>query len=219
VNHHEVSSIINSFVSEESVVDNMKRFILENKVEAFSFFAGVIAVITALAAAFFSFSTVSYISLFAFFAFLVLYSLSSFISTLRFFIGATKETLLNIDNRYRADCHVAEGISSYSTDSIEQVKTLFVNRIIYLEARVGFVVGIVDKLGIVPAIIMIYLAYIRVSGGTEILDLSPFVIGIVSGVYLGAISARVIIDALRDKIAILELSLEISSKRKAFKLP
>ncbi|TOJ56606.1 hypothetical protein CGI36_24375, partial [Vibrio parahaemolyticus] len=86
-------------------------------------------------------------------------------------------------------------------------------------SRVGFLVGIVDKLGIVPAVLMIYLAYVKALGSKEMFNLSPLIIGIVSGVYLGAISARIVIDALRDKIAILELSKKISKKRKGFKLP
>jgi hypothetical protein len=80
-------------------------------------------------------------------------------------------------------------------------------------------VGFVDKLGIVPAVIMLYLAYVKAMNSQGELDLPPFAIGIVSGVYLGAISARIVIDSLRDKIAILEYSKEISKKRNRFKLP
>ncbi|TOH98888.1 hypothetical protein CGI69_21935 [Vibrio parahaemolyticus] len=126
---------------------------------------------------------------------------------------------MNINERYQSDYLVAQEISTFGDDSIDCVKILFEDRIRYLESRVGFLVGIVDKLGIVPAVLMIYLAYVKALGSKEMFNLSPLIIGIVSGVYLGAISARIVIDALRDKIAILELSKKISKKRKGFKLP
>ncbi|WP_342652491.1 hypothetical protein NM449_14635 [Vibrio metschnikovii] len=219
MNSDDISSIIECFVSKESVLNDVKNFFIANKMEALSFLAGVVSLAIALIAALFGDATTSYISLFAFFAFLALYSLSSFISTVRFFVGATKETLKNINERYQSDYIAAEEISTFGDDSIDCVKVLFEDRIRYLESRVGFLVGIVDKLGIVPAVIMIYLASVKALGSEEIFNLSPLVIGLVSGIYLGAITARIVIDALRDKIAILELSKKISQKRKGFKLP
>ncbi|EPA8652074.1 hypothetical protein [Photobacterium damselae] len=219
MNSDDIGSIIECFISKESALNDVKNFFITNKMEALSFLAGVVSLVIALIAALSGNATTSYISLLAFFAFLVLYSLFSFISTVRFFVGATKETLKNINERYRSDYIVAEEISTFGDDSIDCVKVLFEERIRYLESRVGFLVGIVDKLGIVPAIIMIYLAYIKALGSEEIFNISPLITGIVSGVYLGAITARIIIDALRDKMGILELSKKISQKRKGFKLP
>ncbi|MEZ9243961.1 hypothetical protein AB4179_06920 [Vibrio lentus] len=215
----DVGSIIECFISKESALNDVKNFFIANKMEALSFLAGVISLAIALIAAMLGEAATSYMSLFAFFAFLVLYSLSSFISTVRFFVGATKETLTNISQRYKQDYLVAEEISFFGDDSIDCVKALCEDRIRYLESRVGFLVGIVDKLGIVPAIIMIYLAYIKALGSEEIFKLSPLMTGIVSGVYLGAFTAHIVIDALRDKIGILELAKKISHTRKGFKLP
>ncbi len=219
MNSDDIGAIIECFISKESALNDVKNFFIANKMEALSFLAGVVSLAIALIAALSGDATTSYISLFAFFAFLVLYSLSSFISTVRLFVGATKETLKDINERYRSDYIVAEEISTFGDDSIDCVKVLFEDRIRYLESRVGFLVGIVDKLGIVPAIIMLYLAYVKALGSEEIFNLSPLITGIVSGVYLGAITARIVIDALRDKIGILELSKKISQKRKGFKLP
>ncbi len=219
MNNHEVNSIIESFVSNESSIHDLKRFFMTNRLEALSFLAGVLSLVIAFGSAIFGTVTVSYISLFAFFGFLVLYCLSSFISTVQFFVGATKETLKSINDKYRLEYPIAEKISAFNNDSVDYVKTMFENRIRYLETRVGFLVGFVDKLGIVPATLMLYLAYVKALGTGDVLDLSPFVIGIVSGVYLGAITARIVIDSLRDKIAILEHSKIISRKRNSFKLP
>ncbi|EIJ6618282.1 hypothetical protein LJK89_004750 [Vibrio parahaemolyticus] len=219
MNSDDIGSIIDCVVSKESAINDVKNFFMSNKMEALSFLAGVASLAIALIAALLGNANTSYISLLAFYAFLVLYSLSSFISTIRFFVGATKETLMNINERYKSDYLVAQEISTFGDDSIDCVKILFEDRIRYLESRVGFLVGIVDKLGIVPAVLMIYLAYVKALGSKEMFNLSPLIIGIVSGVYLGAISARIVIDALRDKIAILELSKKISKKRKGFKLP
>ncbi|MBF4270345.1 hypothetical protein EAY71_26135, partial [Vibrio anguillarum] len=95
MNSDDIGSIIECFVSKESVLNDVKNFFIANKMEALSFLAGVVSLAIALIAALFGDATTSYISLFAFFTFLALYSLSSFISTVRFFVGATKETLKN----------------------------------------------------------------------------------------------------------------------------
>lgn len=215
----EVSLIIESFISNESKLYDFKHLLVTNRLEALSFLAGVLSLIVAIFAAIVGNSEVSYLSLFAFFGFLVIYALSSFISTVKFFVSATHETLKSINEKHESEYPIATKISAFSTDSIDHVIALFEYRIRYLESRVGFLVGFVDKLGIVPAVIMLYLAYVKAVDSHSALDLPPFVIGIVSGVYLGAISARIVIDSLRDKIAILEYSKAISKKRNRFKLP
>lgn len=219
MNSDDIGSIIECFISKESALNDVKNFFIANKIEAFSFLAGVASLATALIAALSGEANISYISLFVFFAFLVLYSLSSLISIVSFFVGATKGTLKDINERYRSAYITAEEISTFGDDNIDCVKAIFEERIRFLESRVGFLVGVVDKLGIVPAIIMLYLAYVKTSGSEEIFNSSPLIIGFVSGVYLGAITARIVIDALRDKIGILELSKKISQKRKGFRLP
>ncbi len=50
-------------------------------------------------------------------------------------------------------------------------------------------------------------------------EFSPFSLGLIAGVYLAAIVARITIDALKDKIIVLDLAINLSKKRKAFKLP
>ncbi|MEZ9259953.1 hypothetical protein AB4125_20535 [Vibrio splendidus] len=215
---NEIRLIIESFVSNEGPLSGLKHFFMENKVQAVCFIAGAVSLIIAFSASLVENSTVTTVSALSFFAFLVIYSLSTFISTLRFFFGVTKETLINISQRYCNDYSLAKGISKYQDESIDRVIRLFEGRIRFLESRVGFLVGIVDKLGIVPAVIMIYLSYINTTNDTEMANLSPIIIGIISGVYLGAISARAIIDSLKDKIDILDMAKEISKNSKAFKL-
>ncbi|HFC9449195.1 TPA: hypothetical protein AB5B05_003479, partial [Vibrio cholerae] len=86
----EVNSILERFISRENSYANIKRFFIENKIEATSLLGAVIAVIVAFLGAIFSKSTVSFIAVLVFFAFLVVYSLSSFLSSFKFFVGATK---------------------------------------------------------------------------------------------------------------------------------
>ncbi|EQB0496124.1 hypothetical protein ACYAPA_003970 [Vibrio mimicus] len=215
----EVNSILERFISRENSYANIKRFFIENKIEATSLLGAVIAVIVAFLGAIFSKSTVSFIAVLVFFAFLVVYSLSSFLSSFKFFVGATKETLLGIKARHQNDYLLAEEISFLKEESMEQVKCLLDAQIKYLECRVGFLVGVLDKLGIVPAIIMIYLAYVKTTGTTSMFEFSPFSLGLIAWVYLAAIVARITIDALKDKIIVLDLAINLSKKRKAFKLP
>ena len=215
----EVNEILECFISRENPINDLKRYLGESKLEVLSFGAASVTFILAVVSSIIvNNQIISYTLFFAFFSFLVIYAISSMVSNFRFLIGATKETMINIKSRFNDDLYVANEVSKYKVESIEHVSKLLEHRISFLNARVGFLVGIVDKLGIVPAIIMIYFAYIRTSGDMEVADLSPFVIGIVAGVYLGALTARVIIDSLKDKVAILTLASEISSS-KLLKLP
>ncbi len=182
-----------------------KSYISSNKLESISLICALLAflfgVIFTSLGSYQLEATCAYI---IFFGMLILYSLSSFLSTLKSIFDYKSEVLDVLKLQHNANSKQVIDLCGYSNSSLETVKGLFQSRMDFINKRIGFIVGAVDKLGIIPAILMMYFTYVKVSESTSGSNFQLIFVSFVSGVYLGAIIARVTIDFLEEKIAIID---------------
>ncbi|MDW1751177.1 hypothetical protein R7P07_22820 [Vibrio sp. Vb2133] len=203
-----VQNIIEILISRESAFSGLKKYIKEHKLEA-SLFSLILIMILATIISGYLYPSVAYIFFMLIYIFIILYGLLSTATSAKFFVSATKWTMKSVKTRFSDNYTLAENLSRYDDKSLEHVITLFNDRIVFLQGRVGFLVGALDKLGVIPAVIMLYFSYAKVFTDKDVFEMPPLVLGIVSGVYIGAISARMVTDSLCEKIATLELARKI----------
>lgn len=215
-----VEEIIEFFAEKEPTLSNLGRFFWDNRLEAIAFICGGLSLGLALVLPLFELEQKSIFFLYiCFFVSLIVYVLSSMVSSLKFVVGAQKETLVNIQKRFVISYQNAESLSKYDVDALNQVKRLFKGRIEFLRTRIGFLVGAIDKLGLIPALIALYISYSNyIVDNSEAVEWSPYILGFVGGIYLGALCARAITDSLHDKISVIELSLKMKEQRREFRL-
>lgn len=213
-----VIEIIGLFEKKETTLKNFMRFFWENRIQSIAFIVGGLSLGFALLLPLLGVEDKwAFLLYILFFVSLILYILSSIISSLKFVVGAQRETLVNIQKRFVVGYQDAEFLAKYDAEVLLQVKYLFKERIEFLRSRVGFLVGAIDKLGLIPALVALYISYSKfVEENSEAVEWSPYILGFVSGIYIGALCARAITDSLNDKISVLDLSLKIKEQRREF---
>lgn len=212
-----VYEIIELLMSNESALTGIKSYIKEYRLEAILFILGLIMATVGIVSIF-VYPSISSLFFMLFFICIVVHGLTSTVTSVKFFINATKWTMDNIRTRYDDNFPMAEKLSKYDDKALEQVISLFNGRIHFLKVRVGLLVGALEKLGVIPAVVMLYFSHAKVFDKQDIFEMPPLVLGIVSGVYIGAISARIVSDSLNDKISILELARKLRNSRNTYKL-
>ncbi|MGL1958554.1 MAG: hypothetical protein OCD00_14705 [Colwellia sp.] len=81
-----------------------------------------------------------------------------------------------------------------------------------LEKRIGALVGSMDKLGLFPAIIALYIAYAKTFGTTSFAEIPYMLLGFIAGLYLAAFSAVNVIGRLRAYSFIIEIAEDLSNQ-------
>ncbi len=86
-------------------------------------------------------------------------------------------------------------------------------RIAFLVDRIGFMVGAVDKLGLFPALFMLYFTYTKIAEhSVSMFQIAS--IAFICGLYIGVLLAKAVIDSFRHNIHLLELAIADKSKLK-----
>ncbi|NOI74748.1 hypothetical protein F0224_03585 [Vibrio coralliilyticus] len=192
--------------------NQLRTFMLNNKLEfgavsaAISFF-----MMSILLAIFFDSKIEALYLLLACFSMLALYSFSSAITTLKSILYYRNETLTRLVEQYKVDCsHVSE-LSGYEISSLKATQELIQSRISFINKRIGFIVGAIEKLGIVPALFMMYVTYREISSEPSNDNFHIMFASLIVGVYIGAILARVTVDYLEDNLNIIQLTIDKKS--------
>ncbi|MEZ9627862.1 hypothetical protein [Aliivibrio fischeri] len=213
----DVEKIIDIFIKDEPRFNNLQRYIWGKKAESIPFIVAIISLVIGLIASLLNYINEAFIAYIVCFLSLSLYSVSSALSTFLYIFGAKRQVLEEIKMCFKQDREIVKFLSIFQSSDLELVKSLFEKRVTFLVNRVGFLVGVIDKLGLVPALIMIYFSYAKLSSTSEGVFSQALFVGFIAGLYLGVLIAKSLIDSLRDKVSILELA--IKESRPTFELP
>lgn len=117
---------------------------------------------------------------------IMLYSLSSFVSQAKYLLTPTKSYISDLSQRMSNEKKVALDLSIYSSQSILMARERLEYEKSQLEKRIGFLIGVLEKLGIVPAVIALYIGYAKAMKDPQLENVPEFALAAIAGLYLGA---------------------------------
>ncbi len=107
---------------------------------------------------------------------------------------------------------LVQRLTSYDSWNLKQAKLRLEFEAERLEKRIGALVGSMDKLGLFPAIIALYIAYAKTFGTTSFAEIPYMLLGFIAGLYLAAFSAVNVIGRLRAYSFIIEIAEDLSNQ-------
>ncbi len=141
----------------------------------------------------------------------ILHGLSSVFTTFTAIYDYKNEALACLESQYDEDLKHIVVLSEYQVSSLERTQELFESQIDFINKRVGFIVGSIDKLGIIPAVFMMYVTYRDILVESSQSELHIMIASFVVGVYIGAIFSREKIDYLESRLNLIRLTLRRKS--------
>ncbi|MEZ8695294.1 hypothetical protein AB6D15_24090, partial [Vibrio splendidus] len=145
--------------------------------------------------------------------FVAIYVLSNAIGAFSFLFTAKRSALNAIKVSSQSSVELAGELAKYNAVSLKYVKALFEKRILFLKGRTNFLIGAMDKLGIFPALFMLYYTYTQLPKiENDALDFVHILcVSFLGGVYIGTLLIKSITDTLQTHIDIIELALDEAS--------
>jgi hypothetical protein len=150
---------------------------------------------------------------------LLLYSVASIVGGLRYFLTPTKSYVTDLLKRLESEEKVVAALANEAPEVLEKVQRRLEFERSRLASRMGFLLGVVDKLGIIPAFITLYLAYAKVTSDPMLEHVPYPVLGFVCGVYVGAFFNKHLSDRFEVMNLVLGNAYEKAKQRRAIQEP
>ncbi|ATI48423.1 hypothetical protein P3719_23475 [Vibrio parahaemolyticus] len=212
----DVNEIIDMFIATEPKFGPLPKYFFESSLEKWSLLLSFLCLVVTFALLFFGQKEYAIYSVMLCYLFVVGYVLSTAIGALSFLFSAKRSALSAIKANSQSAFDLARDLAKFNVASLKHVKGLFEKRILFLSGRMSFLVGAMDKLGIFPALFMLYYTYTQLPKiESDTLNLVHiWAVSFLGGLYIGTLLIKSIIDTLRNHINIIDLALdEVSEYR------
>ncbi len=149
------------------------------------------------------------------FIIILLYSFINFFVQSKYLINASKHYVEDMITRVNKESTVLYRLSTYDSWTLKKAKERVEFEILRLEKRVGALVGALDKLGIIPAVVGLYIAISKInekSGFTEVPDI---ILAFIAGTYLAALSSVQITGKLKMMAHVIGIASELAEQRES----
>lgn len=211
------TSIYDILISETEEA-SFTGFFYENNFEKFCLILIGVSVLAFLVTIPFDKSKIfAYGAAFAFLILVLLFTLSNAISTLRSLQAPVTTYISGLDSTLKKESETISKLSGKDPSDLKAAYERLEFECEKLKARVSFMVGALDKVGIFPGIIALYFAYVKSTGAQDLSSAPDFVLALLIGLYVGAFIAKHIIHKLEKMIFILKISEERSTALKQLK--
>ncbi|EGQ8527866.1 TPA: hypothetical protein NKA88_004517 [Vibrio parahaemolyticus] len=212
---YEVDEILDLFVSKANRFESFKNYLFATKGEKWFFcvFAGGFAIGSIT---WFINQTLSLIGFGVSITALSIFIIIGAFSSLAFIVNPRRDVLLAIKATNSNDALLVNELSQFKVTSLKSVRSLFEKRIHALKNRAGFLVGALDKLGLFPALFMLYYTYTKLPSAEELSNVHLWLLSFTCGLYIGVILLRSVVDSLQSSIVSIDLAIEHASE---YKLP
>ncbi len=160
----------------------------------------------------------AYISALVFLFFIFLYSLATSISSFLFIKNPVKFYLKNLIGNLKKESFVISQLSEKDPESLKATYERLEFESNKLNSRVCFLVGALDKVGIIPGLIALYFAFIEGTGESNFNNIPDVILTFLVGLYAGAFISRRITGRIENMIFILKLSEKRSLRLQQFEI-
>ncbi|WP_243375462.1 hypothetical protein [Geotalea sp. SG265] len=135
---------------------------------------------------------------------MLVHNLSVAIHGLLTLFNPIKSYLTQVKERISSEVCLLKKLEPYSIEAVDYTCRRLIHEKKVLEDRVGFIVGAMDKLGIIPAVILLYLTYAKNMDDPTLHKAPNEIIVFVGTIYFVAFVCKHVIDRLNSTIFILE---------------
>ncbi|KPV91552.1 hypothetical protein AN395_01958 [Pseudoalteromonas sp. P1-30] len=149
------------------------------------------------------------------FILIIAYAFGQFIFNISSLKNPSKDVLVSIAESLDRQVLLTQRLGTYSSWNLHLAKSRVEYDIDRISTRLGFLVGAMDKLGLIPAAFGLYLVYAKTFGGPQ-LDSIPYpILGFLGGLYLGAFSAVAIISRFKYLRMVLTHAIDLAQHRES----
>lgn len=146
----------------------------------------------------------------------IVFSVNNTIVQMKYVLSPAKEHLSDLSLRAEQESILVQRLTMYDSWNLKQAKQRLQFEADRLEKRIGALVGAMDRLGLFPAVIALYIAYSKTFGVDSFTEIPYLLLGFIAGLYLATFSAVNVIGRLRAYSFIIEIAEDLS--RQASKL-
>lgn len=134
----------------------------------------------------------------------IAYSLASFLWNLRFIFTPTKSYIKDLSKRIETEESLINKLAGEDHEELNSLLKRLEFERQRLVSRIGFIVGAVDKLGVIPAIIVLYLTYAKTMNDANLIRVPYPVLGFIAGIYVGCFLLKQVIDRFEHMCLVVE---------------
>lgn len=120
--------------------------------------------------------------------------------------------------RFKQRVEYVSSLSTFSVAALETTRSMLESDTARMQARLGLLVGAVEKAGFIPAALALYYAASKVYSGAATFP-STLLMSFVFGLYAGAFLGHRLIDALRYNISCVDEAKDVALRRELLHMP
>jgi len=120
--------------------------------------------------------------------------------------------------RFRQRIEYVSSLSTFSAEALEATRSTLESDTARMQARLGLLVGAVEKAGFIPAALALYYAASKVYSGAASFP-STLLMSFVFGLYAGAFLGHRLIEALRYNISCVGEAKDVALRREVLQRP
>lgn len=180
-----------------------------NPVEKYSLRIGILCIIFAMPLVYFDLSRIlgGLMSLTGA-ALLIIYSLASFLHNLPDMLTPAKSYFKDLTKRIDAENDLVAELAALPINQLEITRKRLQFEKEKITSRICFLVGAIDKLGIIPAVLALYFTYIKTLDGSKLEALPYPVLSFIAGIYIGCILLKHVLDQIEHTCFAIEVAVE-----------
>ena len=126
----------------------------------------------------------------------ILYTLAAFLWNVRFIATPTKSYFADLTKRIESEEKLINELALENPHQLGELLTRLRFERERLASRIGFLVGAIDKLGIIPAVVALYLTYAKTLDDANLAKVPYPLLGFITGIYIGCFLVKHIIDRI-----------------------
>ena len=144
---------------------------------------------------------------------ILLYSFAYFIKNISSIFKPTKSYFEDLNKRIFREDTVLKELLSFKLDELCSSKERLILEKEFLTKRFGFLLGAMDKLGLIPAIVAVYLSYAKAFEDPNLGKIPDILLMFLAGVYIGAFIVRHLEERISLMVMLIERAENILSFR------
>ncbi|KJY96667.1 hypothetical protein [Pseudoalteromonas ruthenica] len=212
----EAINIFNDLIEQSPKNKKLLEIFYANKFEKYTLAATGLCITTFfILYAFDSLREWSPFALITAFILIIAYACGQFIFNISSLKNPSKDVLVGIAESLDRQVLLTQRLGTYSSWNLHLAKSRVEYDIDRISTRLGFLLGAMDKLGIIPAALGLYLVYAKTFGEPQLENIPYPVLGFLGGLYLGAFSAVAIISRFKYLKMVLTHAIDLALQREA----
>lgn len=134
----------------------------------------------------------------------IVYTLASFLWNVRFIATPTKSYFADLTKRIEAEDKLISELALENPHQLGELLTRLRFERERLISRIGFLIGAIDKLGIIPAVVALYLTYAKTLDDANLSEVPYPLLGFFAGIYVGCFLVKHVIDRIEHMCLAIE---------------